>query len=314
MDNRTLKNTAADALSAAQYDPHRLSLLHSAAAVALSLVATLVNFLLTRGIDTTAGLAGIGTRTTLSMVQILLSMAISVALPFWELGLVRAGICLSRRRTADPGVLPEGFRRFGPALRLMLLKSLLCMAVAVLCLQLSTMLYLFSSLSNDFLAAAKPLIEAETVDTAAMESLLPYIYPLYLLFGGLTCLVLIPLLYRFRLADMAVMDDAPGARAALRISASAMKLRRFWFFKLDLSFWWYYALSLLATAVTYGDLALKALQVPINEDVAFWIFYALGAAIQLVIGWRFAPLVQTTYATAYDALRTAPQPLPPPQS
>lgn len=303
MDIPTLKHRAADALSAAPYDPRRLSLLHGGIAQGASLLVTLINFLLTRRIDSTGGLAGIGTRTVLTMVQTLLTIGISVAIPFWELGFVRAGLQLSRREPTRPPVLLEGFRRFGPALRLLLLRSLLCMGVAFLCLQLSSMLYMFSPLSLPFLEAAQPLLDTANPDIAAIEALLPYLYPVYILFGVLLCAILIPLLYRLRLADMAIMDGAPGARAAMKLSSTLMRGNRFRFFRLDLQFWWYYGLLALASAISYGDLLLSNL-LPIGGDVSFWLFYIAGAAAQLVVIWRFAPLIHTTYATAYHTLST----------
>lgn len=305
MDIPTLKTSAAEHLAAAPYSPRKLVLLHTGAALVLSLILTLANYLLTKQIDTTGGLAGIGTRTVLSAIQMFLSIAGAAVMPFWEFGFLRAALNISRREPAQPTTLLEGFRRFGPVLRLLLLRGALFVAVAFFCLQGATMIFMMSPLSFSFMEAAEALIESgAAIDPAAVDGLMVHMIPLYLLWAALLCLFLIPLMYRYRLADWAVMDDAPGARAAMKMSKRWMFLRRKKLFRLDLSFWWYYGLMLLAAGLAYGDQLLSLLGVPLNGDWAFFGFYLLSMAVQFAIAWRFAPQVQTTYAVAYDTFRT----------
>lgn len=316
MDIPALKQKSQDALSCASYPPHRLALLHTGAAMLVSLVTTLASFLLTRQIDTTGGLSGLGTRTILQTVRLLVIIAGTAVVPFWDLGYLRAALSTARGQSADPSVLPEGFRRFGISLRLMLLRSLLVILIAMVCVQLSSIIYLLSPFSLTFWEQAQELlVSADTsgLTQEDMQALMPAAYALYIILAIVMSLALIPILYRLRLADWAVMDDATGALAAMRQSGRWMKGKRLQLFRLDLSFWWYYALQLLAVAVAYGDLALPLLNVQVNEDGAFWVFYCVSLALQLVIGWRFAPQVQTTYALAYDTLRTAQEPQPKPQ-
>lgn len=315
MDIPMIRQRAEDSLSCASYPPYRLALLHTGGALLLSLVTTLASFLLTRGIDTTGGLSGLGTRTILQTVRLLVILAGSAAVPFWDLGYLRAALCTARGQTADPAVLPEGFRRFGICLRLMLLRSLLVVLITMVCVQLSSILYLLSPFSLTLWEQAQDMMTATNtaLTQADMEALLPAAYPLYGILAVVMAVVLIPILYRLRLADWAVMDDAPGALAALRQSSRWMKGNRLQLFRLDLSFWWYYALQLLATAVAYGDLALPLLGIQTDKDGAFWVFYGLSLALQLVVFWRFAPRVQTACAHAYEYLRTAPEPQPKPQ-
>lgn len=316
MDIPSLKQRAREALSCASYPPRRLALIHSAAAVALSLATTGVSFLLTRQIDTTGGLAGLGSRAVLQTIQLLVLLAGAAVIPFWDLGYLRAALCTARGQQADLRTLPEGFRRFGISLRLMLLRGLLCGLLAMVCMQLSSILYLMSPFSLSFLEQAQALLtqaENAVLTEADVLSLLPAMYPLYAIMAVVLAVVLVPILYRLRLADWAVMDDAPGALAALRQSARSMKGKRLQLFKLDLSFWWYYALQLLATAAAYGDRLLGLLGIQLAGDTALWIFYGMGLALQLMIGWCFAPRIQTSYALAYEHLRTAPAPQAKPQ-
>lgn len=303
MDIKTLKNTAAERLSNASYSPGRLALIHAGAAVALSLLMTLVNFLLTRQMDNTGGLTGIGMRTALSTAQMLLLMVGSAAIPFWDAGFLRANLCISRGEQAKPATLLEGFRRFGVVLRLTLIRGVFVVMVAVFCLQAASMIFMMLPMSDSFVEQAMKLIEAGAViDEAAVAELMEHMLMVYVLWAVFALIVLVPLLYRFRLADWAIMDRTPKALAAFGLSGICTRGNRFSLFRLDLSFWWYYALHLLSAILAYGDILLSAFGVNLNADVAFFVFYLLSLGISLLVAWRFAPLVQTTYALAYDDL------------
>ena len=310
MDNPTLKHSAAQALSGATYPPGRLALLHTGAALLMSCLTTLVSFLLTRQIDATSGLSGLGTRTVLMMAQTLLTVAAVAVLPFWEYGFLRAAIGYSRREQVTPATLLTGFRRFGPVLRLILLRSILVMGVTFLCIQAASILFMMSPLSTVFMQQIDQLLataDPASLDAAAIEGLMPYLYPMYVLFAVALCVVLIPLLYRLRLADYLVLDGTDKALYALRLSSHSMRGNRLTLFKLDVSFWWYYLLLGLCTVLAYGDKLLPVLGICMNADVAFWLFYGLSICAQLVITWRFAPLIQTTYAMFYDSAKAFPR-------
>lgn len=303
MDNRTLKYSAAQALSGATYPPGRLALLHTGASVLLTALTTLVSFLLTRQIDATTGLSTLDTRTVLMMAQMLLTIATVAVLPFWEYGFLRAAMGYSRREQVTPATLLEGFRRFGPVLRLILLRSVLVMGVAFLCIQAASILFTMTPLSIPFMQQVETLLattDPTALDAAAIEGLMEYLYPVYILFGVLLCVVLIPILYRLRLADYMVLDGTHKALFAMHQSSQRMRGNRLTLFKLDLGFWWYYLLLLLCTVLAYGDKLLPILGITMDPDLAFWTFYIISIAAQLAITWRFAPLVQTTYAMFYD--------------
>lgn len=303
MDIKTLKHTAQVRLSAASYSPARLALINTGAAVVLSLLMTLVNFLLTRQMDTTSGLAGIGMRTALQSAQMILIIGGSLVMPFWDAGFLRACLCISRNENARPATLLEGFRRFGSVLRLTLLRGILCVLIAIFCLQAASAIFMMLPLSNDFMEQAMQLVESGAViDEAAVAELMEHMVMVYVLWAALTGIILVPLLYRFRLADWAIMDKTPKAMAAFGLSGICTRGNRFFLFRLDLSFWWYYGLQLLTAALAYGDILLTALNVNVNADAAFFAFYVVSLALQLLVAWRFAPQVQTTYALAYDDL------------
>ena len=300
MNIKNLKSTARLALTGQAY---RLTLQHSAIALGASLLVTLAGFLLTRLGSNTAGLSGIGMRSILLTAQSALSYGVVLAMPFWNLGYCYTALGFARREYREFSSLAEGFRRFLPALRMFLLQAALILGIAYLCLQASTILFMLSPWSDGLFMMVQQLAgdPAATLDAATVEQLVPLLIPVYVLFAGLLAAVLLPILYRLRLAEFAMVDKATGARDAFRQSAIAMRGSRFAFFKLDLSFWWYYGLLLLAGALTYGDTLLDALGVP-TGDVGYLLFAALGGAAQLLVTWRFAPYVQTTTAIAYTEL------------
>ena len=312
MNIPTLKQTALDRLSAAPGDPRRLALLHTGAAVALSLLATVVNYLLTQQMESTGGLSGIPLRSALSFAQSMLLLATTALMPFWEHGFYRTALQLSRGEPATPATLLTGFRRFGVVLRLLLLQTVLTVAITIACLQASTILYMLTPWSDLTMETAEQLLATGgALDEAAINQMMQTLYPVYIILAVLLGALLIPMLYRFRLSNWAVMDDTPGALRAMKLSAYWMHRNRWQLCKLDLSFWWYYALLGVASVFAYGDLLLPRLGIALNADVAFFGSYLLSAAVQLIVAWRFAPQVQTTYALAYQAFRAEKPPVQP---
>ena len=125
MDIQQLKALAKQRADSAHYNARKLALLFTGAAVALSFLITLVGFLLTKQMEGTGGLGGIGLRAALSSIQTLVTMAGALALPFWNLGYTRAALDTARDGSAEPRTLLSGFRLFFPALRLFILQALL---------------------------------------------------------------------------------------------------------------------------------------------------------------------------------------------
>ena len=319
MDIRSIKTSAAQSLAEASYNPKKLALLHTGAALLLSLLITVLNFLLTRSIDNTAGLSGIGTRSVLTSAQSILSIAGNIALPFWEIGFVFAALAMARKEPVGPSHLLEGFRRFGPVLRLLLLQGLLYAGVAMACAYAATSIFLFSPLSNSMMETLDSLLStADSVELALqtetiMESVMPTLTPVYVIFGILFLAVMIPLFYRFRMAQLALMDEnTTGALAAMKSSSRMTRGKRFFLFKLDVSFWWFYGAQVLIALLAYGDMLLPMLgiRLPINSDAAFFVFYAVHLLLQLALAWGYGSYVQTTYAHCYDTLRQNIPPAP----
>jgi len=308
-DRHALKTAAGEALSAAPNN-RILVLISAGVAAASALLVSLLTFLLDGQIAQTSGLGGLGLRSVLSTVQSLLSMGVGLLLPFWSLGYVSAVLKLSRREPAVPGTLLDGFRRFGPALRLLFLKEIIYVGVMMLCIYAGGAIFSFTPLAAPLYEIMLPLLtEGAAPDAATQAAMLEAMLPMAIGILVLCCIVLIPLSYRFRMAQLRLMDDsACGARMALRDSSRMMRRNCFALFRLDLSFWWFYLAQGIVMLLGYGDVLFAALRInlPFSDNTAFFVFYVIGLLAQLVLYYYTQNFVQVTYAKAYDALREPP--------
>jgi uncharacterized membrane protein len=130
-------------------------------------------------------------------------------------------------------------------------------------------------------------------------------------------LLAIPFFYRFRQAQL-ILLDAPekGALYALRTSWQQMKGNCLALFKLDLSFWWFYALELLATGICFADMLLLLLGItlPVDATLAFFAPFIIYLVAQIALYWWRKNEVATTYAVFYDTLMQTEESAPTPQN
>ena len=308
MDIKALKSGADLSLSVAGYNPKKLALIHTGAALLFSLVLTVLQFVLNRGIASTGGLSGIGLRTILSTAQMVLSTAALFLLPFWEIGFSRASLLMASGGTATPTTLLEGFRRIMPIMRLFLLQFALYMGLTLISSNIASMVFMLTPFSAGLNEAIAPLatdpemLEQALVSNEFMMQLLPHLIPMYVILAIILAVLAIPLFYRFRMAQFAIMDEPQiGALAAMKISAVAMRNNRMNLFRLDLHFWWFYAAQILIALIGWLDqlLPMAGIALPINPDVSFFLFYALHIALSLLLAWQYTARVQTTYAHFY---------------
>ena len=125
----------------------------------------------------------------------------------------------------------------------------------------------------------------------------------FILIGAMV--LLIPVLYLLRFADYVMMDQ-PELGALYAIVSSFHMTRRHFkaLFKLDLRFWWYYALELLVVVISYGHmiLDLAGVDIGIGGDTAMFVFYIASLAGQLGLYVWKKNTVFATYALAYDII------------
>lgn len=321
-DRGALKEYTGQALAVAPYAPRKLALLHTGAGLLAGLALTVINFLLTRQIDSMAGLGSLGTRSILETAQSVLQLLLTFALPFWEIGFLYAAIQMARKNAAKPASLLEGFRRFFPLLRLFFLRAALIFGILMLSAQIASTIFMMTPLAARYYEiydtlmanAASPYDIAGQLDTATMASLMEAMLPVFPMTLILSSIVLIPVLFRFRLAEYIMMDQpGTGAFASVRASNRMMRGNCMAMFRLDLSFWWFYLLQIVVTAIGYGDSLLSAFGVPLpfSQDAAFFLFYLAHIGCQLALCWWARSTVETTYAAAYDVLNQT-QPIQPP--
>lgn len=327
-NRRALKEEARNALAGAAYDPRKLALIHTAVSVAVALLVTALDYFLNHQIENTvSGLSGMGSRRILATVQTTLTYIQTLALPFWEIGFVYAALRMLRGQPVGVQNLTEGFRRFGPVLRLRLLQAFLYFGAAVAGVYIASFLFMVTPYAQPMMAMLEPVMDTsmtveemqQMVAQFPAEELMGVMVPFFVIFAALYLVLALMLHYRFRVADYILMDQ-PGT-GALRAMFGSMRMtrkKRWQLLKLDLSFWWYYLLLGVTGVIGYLDLILPQLGValPMSSDVAWFAFYVLGLLGQLALFRYTKSYVLTTWATAYEVLQQPePETVPaPPQN
>ncbi len=307
-DSRRLKNTAATSVKNAAYDPRKLVAFHTAVILVVSLVALLLDFLLQEKIGDTSGLSGVGLRSVLTTVQKLLRLVQIVVLPFWQMGWLFAAIKIARGKRADKDDLKEGFRRFAPLLRLTLVKSLIFIALGFAAAYTASVIVLM-------LPAAEPITDTmmETMSTDVLNMteaelyamIQPVAVPLMLASAVLSLGLMLPAFYFLRFAEYCLLDgEKIGAFAMLRKSFKMMRGNLWYMVRLDLSFWWFYLLTVLVSVLGWLDVLLPAAGVvlPWSEEISYFLSFLLAAVAQFVLYYFCKAKVDVTYAHAYLSL------------
>lgn len=301
-----LKSSAARALKRGR-EPKKLVTAYTAGLVAAAATITLLNFWLNKQIAGTGGLGNMGTRSILSTVQAILPTVQSVVVLGLEFGYLYGMLRIARGQYADHTDLKTGFRQFFPILRLTLLQGLIFGGIAVGIFYLSMQIFILTPWARPLAELLLPFVTAgnTNLDEATVLQAAKLMIPMFILFGVIYLAVAIPIAYRLRMANYALMD-APraGALAALRESRKMMKGNCIHLLKLDISFWWFYLLKVLATALCYGDLILPMLgiELPFSSTVSSYVFYGLYLIALFATSYFLRNSVETTYVMAYEAI------------
>lgn len=298
----------ADGVLARMPGHKRLALIWAGVTTAVTVAVLTLSFLLDGQIADTGGLGGIGLRSVLSTAQQILSLLAALALPIWQLGYIRAMLLTSRQERAEPATLLDGFRRFGPVVRLMLLEAVLYVGLGMLCIYAGGMVLSMTPLAapmEEFAQANADALLAGQLDSLDRLAMLKAMTPMLLGCGVLYGLMVIPLNYRLRLSRLLMMDD-PGCGAMLAAMGSFRVMRGncLALLRLDLRFWWFYAAQVAVAVVAYGDLLLPVLGVtlPFTDTVAYFLFNLVAHGLQLLLMWQCCNRVQVSYCRFYDGL------------
>lgn len=308
MDPKNIKQTAATLLDQAVCDPKKLALFYAGATAIFSLICSVLSYLLGLAADRSGGLSGLALRSMLGSGQVVLSLLSTLVMPLFQMGFVFCALGYSKKEPVNTRSLLEGFRRWGAVLWLNILLILLLVGIAMVCFYIGALVFTFSPFSASLDNAMQPILNDPTVTEITEEliyQMLPYMGWLFVMFGIALLVVGLPFYYRYRMCELALMDGAPGALAAIKQSKILSRNHRRGMFKLDLSFWWFYLAQLLISLLAYGHELLTALGVtlPISADASSWIFYIAALGIQVLFTWQFAAHYQTSCALYYTRLK-----------
>lgn len=316
-NRKELKTFAAERLNNAP-QAGKIVAIYAAVVIGLSMLTAIVNHVLGLQIDQTGGLSNLGTRSILSTLQTMLPLVQSVVVLCIEIGYLAAMLRVARGQYVSPNTLRLGMDRFWVLIRYTILETAIFMGLGFASMYLGIMIYMMTPLSNPVMELLTPIVSqtsvlntAVTVPDALYNQLIQALIPAFLIFGLIYCVVGLPLMYRLRMSRYVIIDKPGlGALAAMRESKKMMRRNCFSLFKLDLSMWWFYGATVLASIVCYGDLILLNLgiELPFSEDVGFFLFYGFYWALQFMIYYFLRNKVEVSYALAYDAIRPRENP------
>lgn len=315
MDIRALKYEADQSLQQAAYSPRRLVLIHTAVALGVSVLLALISFLLDSGVSSGGGLSGMDAQAALETAQVVLQLISLVALPFWQAGLIFTAVRMARRQSVAPRDLAEGFRRFKPLLSSGLMMGLQYAARGFVSVYLSSMLVMMTPFASPYYQLAAMLEKNPELDitTLNLDGMMVFAVAYLAIFVLVYAVMTLPVFYRYRMVHYVIMDRAEiGGVKAMFLSQMMMRGRRMKLFKLDLSFWWFYALELLLSLVSLGGLLLPLLGIglPVSDDALYWIFQLLAVAGQFGLYYLARPKLEVTYAQCYEAFLQPEEPKP----
>lgn len=303
-----IKQQARKVLETPQPAPGKITAIHSGVIVGAALILTVLQFLLSLP-SPAGGLSNLGASAFWETLQTLLSLANSLILPFWQAGLVFCAILWARGQSAQPRELSQGLRRWGPLLRLYLLKGILLLPLLMVSGYVASFLFVLTPLSQNLMGILEPLMSAEDPLTALSQipttQLLGAILPLFVLMGIILCVLFVAVMYRCRLADYLILSGATNsALMALGLSRQLLRGHVMEMLRLDLTFWWFYGASLVLNLI----MLLPAFVLP---DAQLWltlVCYGVYLAGTFLLYWKTRAQVETVYALYFlEKLPSAPE-------
>lgn len=312
-----LKSQARERLRDNGANARKLVFIHTGVVVLLSLISSGLSIYLDDQIGATGGLSGLGTRSILQTIQTMLQYITTLFSPFWTVGFLTVATIWAADRQPQTKDLLNGFRRFSSVIGYEFLLSIMTLFLMLGTGYAAGTIFAMTPFADPLLELMEPFMASGSFDTTLlpMDQLLNAYLPFLIMWLAVMIPILAIFLYSVRLSLYFIIDyPGMGAVRAMATSASAMRGRKLQLFKLDLSFWWYYALELVLMFVCYLDLILPLLgiQLPFNATVGYFFFLALYGVLQLVLHIWKKPEIETTYALAYHFI-THPDHMDPPQ-
>lgn len=308
---KILKKNASERVAAAERS-RRIVLIYAGVVTVLAALVTLVNFCLDHQIAQTGGLSNMGLRSILSTIQSVLPMVQSLIIMCLEIGYIAAMLRISRQQYASEHTLKLGFDRFWVMLRYTLIQGAIFMLAAMASFWISMQVYLITPLSTPLISMVTPEMADPNVlmqalqDPAFSAQITGAMLPFLLVFSLLYCLLSVPIIYSLRMSRYVIIDKpGRGAMFAIKESRKMMKGSCLRLFKLDLSLWWWYAISFATAALGYGNtlLSMLGISLPFSPDVSYLIFFTLFLMAQFVSCYFLRNHVEVVYAQVYNALK-----------
>jgi hypothetical protein len=317
---RELRDRAAG-LAAQNREPlKKLLLIYCGVICALTLGVPALDLFLSDQIGTTGGLAGMRLRTVLQTIREILNLVNQFFGYFWSAGFVIAMMAMVLGREPQTRDLTGGFRRFFRVLGHIAFEFLFVVALLLAAGNLAAMLFSMSpqggALVRELTAITSDpnLLTPEgllNVDLIPMDLLAAIALPMTII----TIVIFLPLYiwlsYGFRLSLYLLLDGTvPSAFQARFLSLRLMRGHKWSMLKLDLSFWWYYLLVTVITAVGYLDVILSLAGIPLPMDETVMFFGTIAAYCVLITAlslWKKAQ-VEASYVLAYEAI-AHPEPI-----
>ena len=298
----------------------KLLLIYCGVIAVLTLGVPALDLFLSDQIGTTGGLAGMRLRTVLQTIREILNLVNQFFGYFWSAGFVIAMMAMVLGREPQTRDLTGGFRRFFRVLGHIAFEFLFVVILMVAAGNLAAMLFSMSPqggalvreltaiTSNPNLLTPEGLLN---VDLIPMDLLAAIALPMTII----TMVIFLPLYiwlsYGFRLSLYLLLDGtAPSAFQARFMSLRLMRGHKWSMLKLDLSFWWYYLLVTVITAVGYLDVILSLAGIPLPMDETVMFFGTIAAYCVLITAlslWKKAQ-VEASYVLAYEAI-AHPEPI-----
>ena len=313
--NRVLKGDAARRVAASE-NAQRVVFVYIGILTLSALLVTVINYFLGLQIDKTGGLSNMGLRSVLSTIQSVLPMLQSALGMCLQIGYIAAMMRVSRRQYTSVQTIKLGFDRFWLLLRTSLLQVCIYMAACMACFWLAAQIFMFTPMADTATEILAPLMVDGTLpvdmllEDAVYNQLLTAMLPMFAILGVLYFAIMIPIAYSFRMISYIVVDKpALPAGFVLKESRKMMRGHRLRLLKLDLGFWWWYLLTFLIAAVGYGDSLLPMLGIPLpmGEDAAYFLFYAIFLAAQFAQFFFLRNRVEVAYVQFYDIIRPREQ-------
>jgi uncharacterized membrane protein len=292
-------------------EPKKLIYTYGGISLALSLGVFLVNLWLDHRIAGTGGLGDMGTQAILSTAQQAIPVLTTLLSMCLDLGFLAGLMRISRGQYADHTDLKVGFHKFWALMRFNLLQLLMYFAVSLLAVLPAGLLFLMTPWAMQLIELLLPVVMsgATVIDEAVQMQIAELMVPMVIISSIVTMVLMLPVLFRIRMAMFCLLDDPQGrALAAIRESSRMMRRRFGQMLKIDLRLWLYYAAMALSTIVLWADVILAQLGIPFPMEAELFagVIFGVSLLVQTLSLIFLRPAAEVTYLSAYDALREKP--------